>query len=246
MNKIIISTSAAFAAFLSFSSAAHAEGSTWGALETSPSEDNNVIGTLYVEQSHPVWTNEKLTLKLSPFINGTLVADSKGYNWNNKVTAKAGVKLDYLVGEAGVLTLRTGAASSHQFKSGSTDTEPFLSAEYWFGWGNDTSTPGSSWGIVGNTSPSEKGNVIAMAHLEQGFLARQVGIGKVVPFVDLSITRDTKDNPWNNKEVYGLGVKYSLPVSTGSVDFRAKFQHERRDSTTDNGVAASVSYWFKL
>src|SRR3989344_223153 len=192
MNKKLLSP-LALAAILSVSlpQAALADGSAWGSLENSPAEDDNVIGMVYAEKSVPVWKNDQL--KLSPFLSGTLVFDSKGYDWNNKVSAKAGGKLDYQVGPYGSLTLRVGAAFEHLFKPGDSYTEPFASAEYWFGWGNGTSAPGSSWCSVCNTSPSEKGNVIALAHVEQGFLARSLGKGTVIPFVDLTVGRDTKD-----------------------------------------------------
>ena len=238
MNKKLLSP-LALAAILSVSlpQAALADGSTWGSLENSPAEDNNVIGMVYAEKSVPVWQKDQL--KLSPFISGTLVFDSKGYSWNNKAAAKAGGKLDYQVGPNGSLTLRVGAAFEHLFKSGDSYTEPFASAEYWFGWGSGTSAPGSSWGSVGNTSPSEKGNVIAMAHVEQGFLARNMGKGTMVPFVDLTVSRDTKDFDWNNKEALGLGVKYVHPIGEGSVNVGVKYQSE--DGA--NGLVGFVSFW---
>lgn len=243
MKKFLAMLVAALAA-MSFSSAALAEGSTWGSLQNSPVEDNNVIGTVYAEKSWPLYRRDQL--KLSPFVDGTVVFDSKGYDWNNKLTARAGGKLNYTVGSAGVLTLRAGLAYEHLFKPGDSYSEPFLAGEYWFGWGSGTSAPGSSWGVVGNVSPSEKGNVIAIVHVEQGFLARTAGQGKIIPFADLTVARDSKDLAWNNKEVYGLGVKYAHPVRLGAVNIGAKFQHENRASGSDNGVVVFLTYWFPL
>ncbi|OGG65759.1 hypothetical protein A2929_01915 [Candidatus Kaiserbacteria bacterium RIFCSPLOWO2_01_FULL_45_25] len=242
--KKFLSLMATLLAFAFYMQPAFADGSTWGSIENSPAEDDNVIGTAYAEKSWPVLQKDKL--KLSPFLSGMVVVDDKGYNWNNKAVARAGGKLDYQVGPLGTLTFRLGAAYEHQFKSGDSYTEPFASAEYWFGWGYGTSLPGSSWGVVGNTSPSEKGNVIAMVHAEQGFLAFNAGKGRVTPFIDFTIARDTKDFVWNNKEVYGLGVKYVHPVGNGVVNVGTKYQHEEREAGRGSGAVLFLTYWFPL
>lgn len=244
MKKQLISFFMALAAVFFFQQVALAEGSAWGSLQNSPAEDNNVIGMVYAEKSVPVWQKDRL--KLSPFVSGMFVFDSKGYNWNNKAIARAGGKLDYQVGPSGTLTLRAGASYEHQFKSGDSYTAPFAAAEYWFGWGLGTRSPGSSWGSVGNVSPSEKGNVIAMAHVEQGFLAFNAADGMVTPFVDFTIMRDTDDYAWNNKEAYGLGVKYSRSVGKGTVNIGVKAQHEVREVRSYNGAVFFVTFWSPL
>lgn len=238
-----LSVLVALVAILSFPQAVLADGSVWGSIQSSPVEDDNVIGTLYGEKSYQVWKKDQLSL--SPFVSGTLVTDTKGYDWNNKVAVRIGGKLNYELG-AGVLTLRAGAAHEHLYKADRSYTAPFLSAEYWVGWGYGTSTPGSSWGVLGNISPSEKGNVIAMAHVEQGFLAFNAGGGRVTPFVDLTIARDTKDFDWNNKEVYGLGVKYLYPVGKGSFNVGVKAQREVRSTRSGSGLVLFADFWFPL
>jgi hypothetical protein len=229
--------------FTLFSSAAMADGSTWGAIQNSPAEDDNVIGTVYAEKSWALY--EKDGLKASPFLSGSLVTDTKDYDWNNKLTVRAGGKLNYQAGPV-ALTLRGGVAHERLFNTDRSYTEPFLAAEYWVGWGFGTRWPGSSWGVIGNTSPSEKGNVIAMVYAKQGFLAWNAGKGRITPFVDLTVARDTKDLAWNNKEVYSLGVEYVHPVGSGSVNVGAKFQREERSGRGNSGAVAFVTYWFPL
>lgn len=224
--------------------AALAEGSSWGSLQNSPVEDNNVIGTLYGEKSWPVWQGSG-GLKASPFISGTLVHDEDGNFWNNKVTLRAGGKLSYPAGPA-TFTLRAGAAHEHLYKSGDSYSAPFVSAEYWVGWGFGTSMPGSSWGVVGNISPSEKGNTIGMLYGKQGFLAFNAGKGRVTPFVDGTFARDSKGYDWNNKEVYGLGVEYVHPFGDGSFSVGIKHQEERRKTSRGSGAVLSLTYWVPL
>jgi hypothetical protein len=230
--------------FASTSSVALADGSTWSSVQNSPAEDNNVLGTAYVEKSWLIY--EEGGLKASPFVTGAITGDTKGYVWNNKAILRAGGKLNYQAGPVG-LTLRSGLVREHLLNTGDSYTKPFLAAEYWVNWGSGTRWPGSSWGVVGNTSPSEKGNVIAMANAKQSFFVQNVGSnGKVTPFIDITVVRDTKGYVWNNKETYGLGVEYIHSVDKGSVNFGAKFQHEVRQGQRDSGAVAFLTYWFPL
>lgn len=247
MKKQVLSFGLALVAMLGtlLPQAALADGSVWGEVRNVPIEDDNVVGTLHLEKSWPVYKKDQLTL--SPFVTGTAVFDEKGYDWNNKLALRAGGKLSYQVGLGGVITLRAGAAHEHYTKSGDSFSAPFGAAEYWFGWGFGSRAPGSSWGVIGNTSPAEKGNVIALVHAEQGFLAWNAGKGRITPFVDFTIGRDSKDLAWNNKEVYGLGVKYVQSVGDGSVSFGLKAEREeRRLSGGTTGAVAFVNFWFPL
>lgn len=223
---------------------AFAGGSSWGSISNIPAEDNNVLGTLYAEQDKTAWQRGAFSLK--PFINGTLSFDSKGYDWNNKLTIRGGGKLQYDVGTSGIIALRFGAAYEERFKSGDSYVEPFISAEYWFGWGQDSQFPGSSWGIVGNVSPAEKSNVHFVVHAEQGLFAQPYKSGTFVPFVETTLSRDTDDFDWNNKNAFGAGVKYRHPVGTnGTFDIAFTYQYEERtiSGRSDDGLVLSIGYW---
>jgi hypothetical protein len=219
-------------------------GSSWGSISNVPAEDDNILATVYAEQDFLHYNEGQLTF--SSFIDGTLSADTEGFDWNNKAVIRAGGKLQYAIGNSGHVALRFGGALEHRFKSGDTDAAPFIAAEYWFGWGYGTQFPGSTWGVVGNTSPSEKGNVIAMVNLEQGVFAQSVGSGTLIPFVEARLSRDTDKYDWNNKNQFGVGVKYRHPMGkNGSFDVGIKYQHEDRirSGTTDQGVVIFAGYW---
>lgn len=225
-------------------SPAYAGGSSWGSVSNVPAEADNVLSTVYAEQDFTHWENGRLSFK--SFLNGTASADTAGNDWNNKLTLRAGGKLAYAVGDSGMVALRFGAAYEHRFQSGDSDAAPFLSAEYWFGWGQDTPFPGSSWGVVGNISPAEKDNIHLVTHLEQGLFAQDFGSGSIVPFVEATLSRDTDKYDWNNKNQFGAGVKYRHPLGdNGTFDISLKYQHESRtrSNTSDSGLVLTAGYW---
>jgi hypothetical protein len=223
---------------------AESGGSLWGSINNVPAENDNVQFSLYAERDYQHYRAEKLSF--SSFIDGTISADSKGYDWNNKLLVRFGGKLKYQLGSSGHAALRFGAAVEHRFKTSTTDAAAFMAAEYWLGWGYGTKFPGSSWGVVGNTSPSEKGNVIAMINIEQGMFVQQVSSGSVVPFVEARITRDTDKYDWNNKNSYGIGVKYRHSIADNATfDIGLKYQYEERirSSNKSDGAVIFAGFW---
>ena len=221
-------------------------GSSWGSVgNTSPSEKDNFIATVHAEQGVVVANGDDWNL--APFVTGTVTVDSKGYDWNNKAVLRGGVKLEHTVPH-GIVALRTGVAYEDRFRSGESDSSLFVSAEHWLGWGYGTHFPGSTWGQLGyGMSPAEKDNISLMVHAEQGLFATKFDSGRLVPFVDATISRDTKGYNWNNKNQFGAGVKYSIPMTDNGVfDVRIKYT---RETMTKSGASASnvgvfATYWF--
>ncbi|OGG59944.1 hypothetical protein A3C89_03320 [Candidatus Kaiserbacteria bacterium RIFCSPHIGHO2_02_FULL_50_50] len=246
MKKILIATAAVTAL-----SAAYAEetnkypGSSWGSIgNTSPSEEGNVLATVHVEQG--VVLKKSNTLTMVPFVSATVSKDSDGHDWNNKAILRAGIKLERaLLG--GSIALRLGVAHENRFSSHETASSPYISVGHWFGWGHGTRSPGSTWGQLGyGTSPGEKNNTALMVHAEQGIYATKVGSGKLVPFVDATIARDSEGYDWNNKNQLGAGVKYALPVAkNGTLNVGVKYTHETKTSSdvSASNVGIFANYW---
>src|SRR6266699_6305973 len=60
----------------------------------SPIEHNNFYTQSYFEQSAAVFSTYSGSITVTPFIGVGLVLDTKGYEWNNKIQPRVGVKIN--------------------------------------------------------------------------------------------------------------------------------------------------------
>ena len=68
-------------------------GQGWTSIgNQSPIEHNNFYLQSYVEQSAAVYSTFSGSVTVTPFVGMGLVLDTKGYEWNNKVLPRIGVK----------------------------------------------------------------------------------------------------------------------------------------------------------
>lgn len=229
-------------------------GSAWSVLgNISPVERDNVISASYLEQGITVYRNKKLSLV--PYVSVGLTADTKGYDWDNRLTSQAGVKL--------VRNFRNGIVSSgivyaqeYRWKTHKRAFAPIASASYWFGWQSPsanrskkksfTGFPGSSWGIVGNISPVEKNNVISNIYVQQGVAIAKAGSVSIVPFGESNTSLDTKGYDWNNRQIYGAGIKFVVPGPSRVAEFGASYlkEHRWRSNMRADGIVFFVKLWF--
>jgi hypothetical protein len=209
-------------------------GSAWSVLgNVSPVEKGNLISSSYVEQGINIFTKDFFSV--IPYVSLSPTFDTKGYDWNNRLVSNVGLKLAKRF-DNGMVSVSGGYANETRFKSGDSDGAPFVRADTWFGWkGEDHKYPGSVWGVVGNISPVEHGNVIGVVHVEQGVVAHRFDNGAtLVPFVEATITRDSKKYDWNNRQVLGAGLKLNL-----------LYQNEHRKSgASAKSVSLAVKFWF--
>lgn len=228
-------------------------GNTWGLVGAlAPMERDNIFSQFHAEQG---FTMMRLgDFYLIPGVSVDVSHDTKGYDWNNKVTASIGPKLVKIFNRG---VVRVGASFGHEHRTATGNSADALmtSMDYWFGWGQPSVNPnkksplfpGSTWGIVGNVAPFEPGNTIGFADLTQGVNAYQRGKMSVIPFVKLQLGADSKGYDWNNKLLAGSGVKFVYSRKNGSIDVALMYLAERRlreSNKKADMMSVSGSYWF--
>ncbi|HYK49193.1 MAG TPA: hypothetical protein VEU94_05665, partial [Terriglobales bacterium] len=179
----------------------------------SPIEHNNIYSQSYFEQSAAVFANYSGSITVTPFIGVGLVLDTKGYEWNNKIQPQIGVKANKYF-RKGVISIGSSYAYEDRFKSfNSSGMTVFV--QDWFGWQpvaeKSSRFPGSSWMEVGNLSPVEKGNILALGYISQGVVAKRLSRATIVPYLEATIYRDSMGFDWDNKASAGAGVKAIIP-----------------------------------
>ena len=206
-------------------------GQGWTSIgNLSPIEHNNFYVQSYIEQGAAVYSTYSGSLTVTPFIGMGLVLDTKGYDWNNKVQPKLGVKVNKLF-RKGVVSL--GSAYSYEDRfHGINSSGMVLYAQDWFGWQpvaeKSSRFPGSSWMEVGTLSPVEKGNIIGMGYVSQGMVAKRLTRATIVPYVEATVFHDTKGFDWDNKATVGGGVKAIFAGSEIYTEVGASYLHENR------------------
>lgn len=218
----------------------------------SPLEPGNVLTTYAFEQgvtlitrgSHGVATYGALTI----------TQDGEGLDWNNKAVSQVGLKYSRAF-RNGVVQAGAGYAYERRFRSGLSMGQPIGFASYWFGWNRDlrsgrarrlwSSLPGSSWAAIGNHAPAERNNVIASVYLQQGVTLASLSRVSVIPIVEYTLAIDSAGHPWNNKRVFGEGLKLRVPVGGGVLEAAVVYKHERRwrNGHSADGLTASVNLW---
>ena len=205
-----------------------------------PVEPNNVIGGATFEQGVTAWRRGPLFVV--GFVDLTLRADSRGYNWNNNVPYLAGGKV-MLSGTRGVVQAVVGVAGDAR---ATAFRRPVRAAHvsYWAGWQGATSTrdfPGSVWATSGMLTATESDNWITAAHVEQGVTALRRQKFSVVPFAAGTVSVDSQSRPWNNRGFIDTGVKVSTRVSGMAVDIGAA---QRVSRAWESGATAAAPVVF--
>jgi hypothetical protein len=206
-------------------------GQAWTSLgNLSPIEHNNGYSQSYLEQSAAVFATNSGSVTLTPYVSLGLVLDTKGYAWNNKMEPRFGIKINKFV-RSGVVSLGSAYAYEDRFNS-VVKSGPVLYLQDWFGWqpvaNRANRFPGSSWAAIGNISPVEHGNIIGQAYVSQGVVAKRFARTALVPFVELTFSRDSKHLDWDNKVISGMGVKAVFPQGSFYTELGAAYLHENR------------------
>ena len=189
-------------------------GQGWTSIgNQSPIEHNNFYLQSYVEQGAAVFSTYSGSFTVTPFIGLGVTLDTKGYEWNNKVQPRLGVKVNKYFAK-GVISV--GSAYSYEDRFKSFDSSALtLFVQDWFGWQpvaeKSSRFPGSTWIEVGNLSPVEKGNILGLGYITQGVVAKRFSRATVVPYFEATVFHDSKGFDWDNKATVGGGVK-ACPV----------------------------------
>jgi len=224
-------------------------GQTWTTIgNLSPIEHDNFYTQSYAEQGAALFGNRSGTMTLTPYVSVGLVLDTKGFKWNNKIEPRVGVKVNRLF-RNGIISMGTAYSYENSFRS-IESSAMILYAQDWFGWQSvairASRFPGSTWAAVGNISPVEQGDIIAQAYVTQGVVAKRFSKFTLVPFVDTTLSRDTKGYDWDNKAVYGTGAKICMLHGDTYTEVGAGYRRETRfgSGLTAGGVTLFTNFSF--
>lgn len=213
----------------------------------SPVEHNNAYIQSYVEQDAAVFANQSGSISVTPYVGLGLVVDTKGYDWNNQVQPQVGLKLNKFF-RNGLISIGSAYTYENRFMSLQSNGLT-LYVQDWFGWQpvaeKANRFPGSSWASFGNISPVERGNWIGEAYVTQGVVAKRFGTTAFVPYVQATLSRDTKGFDWDNRALYGSGVKLAYPHGQTYTEFGVGYLHENRFYSGQSAGTLSVfiNFW---
>jgi len=224
-------------------------GQMWTAVgNLSPVEHNNGYVQSYVEQDAAILASQSGSISLTPYVALGLVLDTKGYDWNNQIQPQVGLKLNKFL-RNGVVSV--GSAYTYQDRFSSLQSSGVaLYVQDWFGWQSVAAKanrfPGSSWASFGNISPVERGNWIAQAYFSQGVVAKRSGRTAFVPYVQATFSHDSKGFDWDNKALYGSGVKLAYTHEQVYTEFGIGYLHESRFYSGQSAGTLSVfmNFWY--
>jgi hypothetical protein len=218
-------------------------GQGWTSIgNVSPIEHNNFYLQSYIEQGAAVFSTYSGSITVTPFVGFGLVLDTKGYEWNNKIQPRVGVKVNKFFSK-GVVSV--GSAYSYEDRFKGINSSGFtLYAQDWFGWQpvaqKSSRFPGSSWMEVGTLSPIEKGNIIGLAYVTQGIVAKRFSRATLVPYLEATVFHDSKGFDWENKATVGGGVKAIFPRGDIYTEIGAAYLHENRFQSGESAGGISV------
>jgi len=223
----------------------------------SPTEHNDVISASYFEQGVTIFRlgdNAAQQFTITPYVALGVTADTQGFDWNNRVVASAGGRLNKYIsghGIGGVVSL--GGAYSYEDRWIGNEKKGGLTGEvtYWFGWQmlGDTKSrfPGSTWGAAGYLTPVEAHNFIYMQYFKQGVVAHRFNAhNAIVPFGEITTSVDTKHYDWENKIMPGAGVEYVHLHGNTQTELGAMYLYEHRWESGLQGSQATIflKFWF--
>ncbi len=108
-------------------------GQGWTSIgNLSPIEHNNFYVQSYVEQSAAIFSTYSGSLTVTPFVSMGLVLDTKGYDWNNKIQPRLGMKVNKYF-RKGVISVGSAYTYEERFK-GVDSSGLTLFVQDWFGW----------------------------------------------------------------------------------------------------------------
>jgi hypothetical protein len=231
-------------------------GQMWSSEGTfSPVEKNNALSQSYFEQTASIYSTWQNSLTVTPYAAVGIVFDTKGYSWNNKLQPSAGVKVNKFfrhgivsVGAAYMYEDRWSAPK--EFRTGGK-TNYILD---WFGWqlvsNSRNRFPGSTWAIIGQYSPVERGNLIEQGYVTQGFVLHRFNHAAIVPYADITLSHDSMKFDWENKSMFGGGVKIAVSKGELYTEFGAGIVQESHFisglSATGLKIFVNTSYAWHL
>lgn len=221
--------------------------SAWVQLgNVSPTEKGTALFNSNIEQG--IVVRRVGGFSVTPFVNLSIGADTmRGLLWENRAQFQAGAKLVHAVPH-GLVWIGASYGVENRYKNSGTKSAPLTQAGYWLGWNavqNHGRYPGSSWGVLGTLSAFERNNFSGVFHGEQGVRAGSVRGVHVVPFGEVTTSRDYAGYDWNNRVIGGGGLKLVKPVKNAVIEGGAEYLHEERFNSglTGGGYALFIRVW---
>lgn len=235
-------------------------GSLWNTLLTSPIEEKNWINYFHFDQGVEIARIGKTMVV--PYIGINAAADTKGYQWNNRLQGEAGIKLLRFF-DSGVVEVGSAYAAERRYGNEPTRTKTGIInfAGGWHGWQLPNAQPapkkflpgglpGSLQWRVGNTSPFERNNVIGVTRFDQGFTLAKFGRVSLIPTATVQVGIDSDKNPWNRRYMYGGGLRAAVPFRSGIVDVQGGYMCAKQYAGSTSlsrfsncGPAISLNFW---
>ena len=216
-----------------------------------PSEPGNVTsgGTL----SQGVSLVRKGPFFLVGFLDVTVRADTEGYEWNNTLPYRAGMKIVH-IDSHGVFEAAAGVMADQRERS-LAGVHRTAHVSYWRGWRGDAladshapglvAFPGNSYAVTGYLTSREANNWITNATIEQGATVYQRKRVAVTPFLRIAASIDSENRPWNNRSRLDSGLKLTGRVLNGVLDGgvarRLTFNRSVQDATPT--TVLFVNFW---
>src|SRR3984893_7437182 len=108
-------------------------GQGWTSIgNLSPIEHKNFYTQSYVEQRSAVSPPHSGTITVTPFVGLGLIVDTKGYEWNNKIQPRIGVKVNKFF-RNGVVSIGSAYSYEDRFKSFNRSGLTLFPQD-WLGW----------------------------------------------------------------------------------------------------------------
>jgi hypothetical protein len=215
----------------------------------SPVEHNDIISASYFEQGVTLWRGNTMNFEALGSVG--ITADTKGYDWNNRIVGSTGGRFNKMISTKGIVELNVTYTYEDRWKSGATKGGFSPSATYWFGWqpvANQASRfPGSTWGAAGWLSPVERHNFIYNQYIKQGVVAKRFGIhSSLQPFGELTTSKDTKGFDWENYLRPGTGLEYVYTKGNTMTELGGEYLYEHRmiSGMSAGGYSMFLKFWF--
>jgi hypothetical protein len=231
-------------------------GSAWDSALNTPLEKGNFINYAYVTQGVTIF--KKGGFQIQPYVALNTTVATKSYSWDNRAEIEGGVKFIQSF-RHGLVDVRVAYGYEARRDAGSKSA-PVIALDDWFGWGQPSTSsgskkflsafPGMTWATVGyNVSPYERGNVIGLAKVEQGFVATKFGKARLIPDAWIIAGADSKSEFWNNRVTIGGGIKVAVPIRKMAFDVTAGWERASQyrgigpDLPPASGFVIKVNLW---
>ncbi len=216
-----------------------------------PTEPDNVIGSLTVEQGFTAWRRGGVFV--AGFVDVTRRHDTQALSWNRTTPITAGFKI-VNASRAGVVQVAAGVTAQEQ-QGRWTEPRKALNTSYWNAWTVNgpgahrrllpDAFPGQAYASSGYITAAEPDNWISAVSVRQGVTVARPWHVAVTPFVAAAASSDTSRFSWNNRSQWDAGLNLSTTVGSGLIEVGAATRHMFNRMTRESNAAPVIyaNFW---